>query len=505
MNNNLKLLQNAKEVQFPLLQISAESLTKLEDIKRTLGDAVSMNEQEKLDNANEIYQELKQALNQASLIDQSLSPKVKNLITELDSYFRQAYGLSKSILDETADFSNIANKSQQMTNDLTNLQKDLTEFNAARNLNFIDAFNQVNTQTESTASIGIIVGVVTIILLFLVSIPISIAIKKSIDEITESMRKIAEEDGDLTLRIKTQSEDEIGQLVHWFNTFIAKLQTIIKQTVETAVPLADTAEKIQALTFQSQRIFEQQATSSEQSRVSVEEMNLSVERISNNAREASQSANEAQQGANKGLTDVQHTIDSIQSLAQKISDSAETVTKLEQGSTKVNVVLDVIKGIAEQTNLLALNAAIEAARAGEQGRGFAVVADEVRSLASRTQESTEEINQILEELQTAAKDAVSKMESSRSQVTRSVEQAGDAGESLKAITETVTKINQMNEEIANDTTHQKSISTHLVESVTDIQQKTQESNSASEELAQGSERLSELAKVLESITTQFKV
>ncbi|TQV75415.1 HAMP domain-containing protein [Aliikangiella marina] len=505
MNQNLDKLTNAKDVQFPLLQISATSLTKLENIKQTLADAAGMGEADKLEAANAIYNQLKNELRRAASVDNSNGQVINQLIAELDSYYSQAYSLSKRIVDGTADFSKLAEQSQQMTDKLTALQSNLTNFNTARNSDFVEAFDDVRSNTEATVQLGITIGIVTIVFLFVVSVPISFAIKNSLEDIKNSMRSIAEEDGDLTRRINTTSKDEIGQLVHWFNIFIEKLQTAIKQTVDTARPLAETATHIKELTTQSQVIFNQQYESSHQANTSVEAMNQSVERISNNASNASTCANEAQQGANKGLEDVQKTINSIQELAKNIADSSETVVLLEQGSSKVNVVLDVIKGIAEQTNLLALNAAIEAARAGEQGRGFAVVADEVRNLASRTQESTEEINQILEGLQVSAKDAVTKMESSRTQVNRSVEQAGDAGESLQAITSTVSEISQMNEEIAADTNQQIEISNHLVESVADIQEKTKQSNESSDELANVSERLAELASVLESITKQFKV
>jgi methyl-accepting chemotaxis protein len=505
MNLNLDSLTNAKNVQFPLLQISADSLNKLEDIKATLGDAVSMGEEEKLTTGKQLYSALKSSLNNAAEIDAGTADEIRSLISELDIYFDHAYGLSKGFVDETADFSNLAEQSKKMGENLSKLQAGLNRFNQARNDDFIQAFEYVNSKTEETASIGIIVGIVTIVLLFLVAYPISSSTKKSIEQISDSMQNIAEKDGDLTSRIISASQDELGVLVKWFNTFIGKLQDTIKQTVNTALPLAQTATNIRELSNQSQLIFEKQLISSEQSQISVGEMNQSVERIAQNAVGASDSAAKAQEGANKGLSDVQLTIESIHKLSQSIEESSETVTKLEEGSNKVNVVLEVIKGIAEQTNLLALNAAIEAARAGEQGRGFAVVADEVRNLASRTQESTEEINGILEELQSAAKEAVEKMESSRSQVHKSVECAGDAGESLKAITITVEEINKMNEEISENTAQQKEISIRLVSSVSDIKNKTQESNEASEKLAKVSENLTDLSSVLESIATQFKV
>lgn len=505
MNQNLDSLNNAKDIQFPLLQISAESLNRLEDIKSSLGDAVSMGEEDKLKTADQLYSQLKSDLNKAANIDASTSSEIRALIGELESYYKQAYALSKGFVDETADFSTLAEQSKEMTEKLETFQKGLNNFNKDRNKEFISAFNSVNQKTESTVSIGITVGIVTIALLFVVAYPISAATKSSIEQISSSMKRIAEEDGDLTSRINSTSKDELGVLVHWFNTFISKLQSTIKQTVDTALPLAQTATNIRELSNQSQVIFEKQLVSSEQSQISVGEMNQSVERISNNALNASSSASEAQKGANKGLADVQLTIESIQQLSRSIEESSETVTKLEEGSNKVNVVLEVIKGIAEQTNLLALNAAIEAARAGEQGRGFAVVADEVRNLASRTQESTEEINGILEELQSTAKEAVEKMESSRTQVNKSVECAGDAGESLNTITITVGEINSMNEEIADNTNQQKEISSRLVTSVSDIKSKTQESNEASQQLTSASGELSELASVLESIATQFKV
>jgi methyl-accepting chemotaxis protein len=505
MSDNLALLKNAKDVQFPLLQISERSLISLDNIKIKLSDAVSMGEEEQLQNASALYGTLKEQLSKAARIDGEIGSEVNEISVQLDKYFQHAYGLSKSMLDETIDFSTVGESSSKMSKLLTDLQVALKSFNHRRNKEFLQAFVTVEDKTSATNSLGIIIGIATIVLLFAVAVPISISIKSSLTNIISSMKNIAEEDGDLTVRLTTQNQDEIGDLVFWFNSFIVKLHDAIKQTVGTAMPLARTAQSIRDLTHRSQIIFEEQQASAEQSKLSVEEMNQSVERISQNAQHASESAGEATNEASKGFDVVQETVSSISQLADNITDSSTAVNKLEQGSNKVNVVLEVIKGIAEQTNLLALNAAIEAARAGEQGRGFAVVADEVRNLASRTQESTEEINVILDELKSAADDAVSKMELSQNMAENSVTNANLAGNSIQDITTKIVSIDKMNQEIADDTKYQSEVSHSLVRKVSAIQEKTSESNKASAQLDEASGQLSELAGVLETITSQFKV
>lgn len=505
VNGTVSTLRDAQTKQFPLLQLAEKNLIRLEKIKETLGAAVASAEEDMLDAASELANDLRSDLDQIRQIDKTTANNVEAIRKEFNVYFQSSYSLSKEMLDETVDFSTVGARSQAMSSQLADVESSLKQFQQQQMKAFTAAFEGAETSASSLSIIGIVVAILTVGALLAVAIPVSLTISNSLKDVINSMKNIASEDGDLTIRLSTKSQDEVGDLVHWFNSFVEKLQNVIKQIVDASLPLAEQAGSVNRLSSDIHEIMQRQIQNAQQSKMSVDEMSASVASIAQNAAEAASAAKLADSEAQKGFAVVDSTVNSIQSLSENMQTAASVVTQLQEDTNKVNVVLEVIRGIAEQTNLLALNAAIEAARAGEQGRGFAVVADEVRSLASRTQESTEEINAMLEQLQSAASAAVETMDTSKSSVISTVDEANQAGSSLQKITETVNSINAMNEQIAVATEEQQTVSHLMVGHVNDIQTQTDETAASSTQLAGVAENLNQLASSLEQIARSFRV
>lgn len=330
-------------------------------------------------------------------------------------------------------------------------------------------------------------------------------IRRRLAGLAVSFRDVSTGDGDLRRRIKVKGNDGIDILGNIFNGFIEKLQGIMGQVASNSSNLVGVASHLNTISASSSNSALQQQTQIEQVATAMNEMSSTATEVATNARAAATAAETANTDVNAGMAVVDQTVTSINSLASEVERANDVIKTLQADSDEIGTVLDVIRGIAEQTNLLALNAAIEAARAGEQGRGFAVVADEVRTLASRTQQSTEEIQKMIERLQSGANDAVNVMEESHIQAKSSVEHASKTGDALQKITTAVNSINQMNLEISNAAEQQTSVAHEIDVSLNQINQASHESVSNASEAAQESENLNQLAAHLQELMQQFKV
>ncbi|MGS2721986.1 methyl-accepting chemotaxis protein [Paraglaciecola aestuariivivens] len=502
---NVDILDNVIAVQYPALDYSQNALVTMEKVKETLSSAVTTGDDEALELAKQHAESTLTLLAQISNKAPKFNSEVKSIIRSFEDYYALAFDVSQSMIDGTADFSKLGELSVKMNEHYDDAFSALRQFKENRISAFQADINEASDNGQYTVVIGGFMAVFTIFLLFATAIPIVTGIKGSIVKVVESLKDIAQEDGDLTVRIQSNSQDEIGDLVHWFNQFMEKLQGVVKDIVNASLPLSELAQNLNQLTEDTNKTIDIQQRSAGQAKTAVDDMSTSVIAVAESAAEAATAAGDASSAADDGQAVVNHTVQSIQELAANVSDTAEVISKLESDSNQVGVVLDVIKGIAEQTNLLALNAAIEAARAGEQGRGFAVVADEVRTLASRTQQSTEEIQKTIEQLQGAARSAVSVMAKGTEQASSSVETANKAGASLAVINDTINRITSMNDQIALATGEQQTVAKSISSNVDEIHHKTVETAASSQKLASVSAELAQLAKHLEGITQQFKV
>jgi len=330
----------------------------------------------------------------------------------------------------------------------------------------------------------------------------SLAAKRT-EIVVNALKKMAE--GDLTPKCEIEGRDELAWLAWEFSKARKNVTQLVDAIVESSGTIAASAEELSAVTAHSKSGMSRQSAETERVAGSISVMTESVDSVAEKAQRAADAANEADQEAQRGFKVVRATGRAIEELAGEVMQTSEALSNLKADSMNIGQVLDVIRGIAEQTNLLALNAAIEAARAGEQGRGFAVVADEVRSLASRTQQSTREIQSMIERLQNGANVAVEVMQSGLEKAQDSVAQAQQAGQSIASITAMVDTIREMNGQIAAAADYQRQNAQHISTSIESIKIIGTEATQGSLHIAQASHDLARLAASQQGHVGKFRL
>jgi len=325
----------------------------------------------------------------------------------------------------------------------------------------------------------------------------------SINRIKNAVHAMAE--GDLTTEVKIDSQDEMQLIATDMNMMIKKTNALVSQVISAANQVVHSSDQSGASSEDTRDGVNQQNMELELVATAMNEMSATVHEVANNAASTAEATRNADIEAKNGKSVVNQTIQSINVLSSEMQQASNVIKQLEKDSESIGSVLDVIRGIAEQTNLLALNAAIEAARAGEQGRGFAVVADEVRTLASRTQDSTQEIQSMIEKLQQGSRNAVKVMDDGMLQTEKTVGQAAEAGSTLETITTAVDHITSLNEQIASAAEEQSSVAEEINRNVVNVRDIAEKTSRNANQTAENSTSLKGVASQLQELVAEFKV
>ncbi|WP_422121301.1 methyl-accepting chemotaxis protein [Pseudomonas syringae] len=422
-------------------------------------------------------------------ISSTYSPMLQQAIAGLNGYraavgrYRDAQAASKAALEKmtTLGVSMLAT-----SNDLITRQNKSRDADSAKSVTMIAA---------ATA--------LALVLSILAAWVITRQITTPLQETLEVVERVAS--GDLSRNLNVDRKDELGKLQATIQRMTVSLRELVGGIRDGVTQIASAAEELSAVTEQTSAGVNSQKVETDQVATAMHEMTATVQEVARNAEEASEAAVTADRQARDGERVVNEAIAQIERLASAVGNSSEAMGALKQESDKIGSVLDVIKSVAEQTNLLALNAAIEAARAGEAGRGFAVVADEVRSLAQRTQKSTEEIEALIARLQSGTQQATAVMDSSRELSTSSVELTRRAGGSLESITKTVSAIQAMNQQIAAAAEEQSATAEEINRSIINVRDVSEQTSAASEETAASSVELARLGNHLQVLVSRFTV
>lgn len=501
--SNQRSLGELESQTYKLLILTANNVNSFQNLDETYTQAVTFGDSDLLTKATQIQSALADNLKQLPSLNAAFP--TSGTIASIKEYSTLAHDIAVSMIDGSADFAVIQQKAKQKGKLFDELLETLKNDQKRADARFFQLIDETKNSSDDALKMMFIVAMISLVSLILLAIIIAKGIGSSASEAANNLKLLAEGKGSLSSQLSVDSLDEIGQVSKNFNAFVALLRATVLDVINVVEPLMENSTRLVQGMEGAERATQQQSTDAEVVRHSMEEMKQSVGDISQSAANASQAAQLAERGVDQGLTQINVSVKQSQTLSQEIDKAALTINKLATDTQNVTQILNVITSIAEQTNLLALNAAIEAARAGEQGRGFAVVADEVRELASRTAKSTNEIRELLNVLTAAAGNAVTAMNSARDMATNNAQAAQATGSSIQQISEQILAINGMNSQIAAATEEQTSVAAMVVDNVSNMHASFEDTMRALEQVKDVAKNLHYLSDSLLDATSKFKV
>ncbi|MDQ4422585.1 MAG: methyl-accepting chemotaxis protein [Thalassolituus sp.] len=505
VNDTKSYIVNLEERIYESVQLATQNSFLLQRADEMFTQSVTAGDPEMQTLGEETVGNLLSNIDRLLTIDAANKDILSQIKVSAAEYLSVSSKLLNNLLSDNPDFSQLQSLGSQKSDLLSETNALLKQHKANVDIQFSSAIDGALSSSSHTLNMVTVTNVAFLILLSVLIFYIGRLFSNTVNSMKNSLAGLADGSGDLNTRLKVQTEDELGVMTRNFNAFMDRLNDIIRKVKEVAPEVGDAANAMSGSTNHVRSVTENMSHKASEATYAMNEMAKSIEEVSQSASEASGVMQETRDESAESLKIVESTINNSRELNSQILEASERVERLVRDTGDVSTILDVISAIAEQTNLLALNAAIEAARAGEQGRGFAVVADEVRALASRTASATTEIRDVLDRLESAANETVQSMTLAKTQSEQNEQNAEQTGKHISQIKSRVESVSSMGLTIAAATEEQTAVVRDTHTSISAMNDTVSEIQRSFTELARLAENLQGAAGHLQDSTSKFRI